>query len=113
MAKVFFNVPVQNKEEISEKVIEMSKNYDYTTGNSLDYKYFANYCKFIAINLSKQTELENPDLKQQINFTDKIEENNATMFFIIDKHKRLQICWMILKNLNLLQKCYKQSDSKR
>ena len=30
-------------------------------------------------------ELENPDLRQQINFTERLEENNATMFFIIEK----------------------------
>ena len=33
----------------------------------------------------KQIELENIDLKQQINFIGRIEENNATMFFIIEK----------------------------
>ena len=42
----------------------------------------------IAIDLSKQTELENPDLKQQINFTGRLEENNATMFFIIEKKRK-------------------------
>ena len=39
--------------------------------------------------MSKQIELENPDLKQKINFIGRLEENNATivltMFFIIDK----------------------------
>ena len=42
MAKVFFDVPIKNKEEIYKKIIEMSKNNDYTTGNLLDYKYFSN-----------------------------------------------------------------------
>ena len=63
----------------------MSKNNDYTTGNLLDYKYFKDHYKLIAIDLSKQIELENPDLKQQINFTGKLEENNATIFSIIEK----------------------------
>ena len=64
----------------------MSKNNDYTTGNLLDYEYFSNHYKLMAINLSKQTELENPDLKQQINCIGKLEEDNgATMFFIIEK----------------------------
>ena len=40
--KSFFDVPVKNKEEIHEKIIEMSKNNDYTTGNLLDYEYFQN-----------------------------------------------------------------------
>ena len=40
----------------------------YTTGSLLDYEYFKHYHKLIAIDLSKQIKLENPDLKQQINF---------------------------------------------
>ena len=44
----------------------MSKNKDYTTGNLLDYNYFSNHYKLIAIDLRKQIELENPDLKQKI-----------------------------------------------
>ena len=63
----------------------MSKNNDYTTGNLLDYEYFKDHYKLIAIDLSKQVELENPYLKQQINFIGRLEENNATMFFIIEK----------------------------
>ena len=63
----------------------MSKNNDYTTGNLLDYEYFKDHYKLIAIDLSKQVELDNPDLKQQIKFIGRLEENNATMFFIIEK----------------------------
>ena len=44
----------------------MSRNDDYTTGNLLDYEYFKDYYQLIAIDLSKQIELENPDLKQHI-----------------------------------------------
>ena len=39
------------------------------TGNLLDYKYFLKHYKLIAIDLSKQIELENPNLKQQINLS--------------------------------------------
>ena len=77
-------MPVKSKEETYEKIIEMSKNNDYTIGNLLDYEYFSKHYKLIAIDLSKQIELENPDLKQ-INFIGKLEENKATMFFIIEK----------------------------
>ena len=63
----------------------MSENNDYTTGNLLDYEYFKDHYKLIVIDLSKQIELENPDLKQQINFIGRLEENNAAMFFIIEK----------------------------
>ena len=76
---------VKNKEETYEKIIEMSENNDYTTNNLLDYEYFSKYCKLIAIDLSKQIGLENPDLKQQISFTGKLEDDEATMFFIIEK----------------------------
>ena len=63
----------------------MSKNKNYTAGNLLDYEYFKDHFKLIAIDLSKQIELENLDLKQQIDFIGRLEENNATMFFIIKK----------------------------
>ena len=61
----------------------MSKNNDYTSGNLLDYEYFSKHCKLIAIDLSKQIKLENPELKQQINLNGKLErDEGATMFFI-------------------------------
>ena len=62
----------------------MSKNNDHTTGNLLDYEYFKDHYKLTAVDSSKQIELENTDLKQQINFIGRLEEN-ATMFFIIEK----------------------------
>ena len=69
----------------------MSKNNDYTPGNLLDYEYFSKHCRLIAIDLSKQIELENSDLKQQINFIGRLERNEGvTMFFIIEKKKRNQ-----------------------
>ena len=78
-------MPVKNKEEAYEKIIEISKNNDYTTGNLLNYEYFSKHYKLIEIDLSEQIELENPDLKQQINFIGKPEDNRATVFFIIEK----------------------------
>ena len=83
--KSFFEIPVRNKEEAYEAVIEMSKTNDYTTGNLLYYECFNDHYKLIAIDLIKQIELENPDLKQQINFIGRLEENNAKIFFIIEK----------------------------
>ena len=63
----------------------MGKNNDYTTGNLLDYEYFLKHCKLIAIDLSKQIELENPDLKQQINFIGRLErDERARICFIIE-----------------------------
>ena len=83
--KSFFDVPVKSKEEAYEKIMSISKNNDYTSGNLLDFEWFSKHYKLIAIDLSKQIELENSDLKQQINFIGKLEEGEATMFFIIKK----------------------------
>ena len=64
----------------------MSNNNDYTTGNLLDFAYFKKHYKLIAIDLSKQTKLKDP---QQINFIGKISKNTgATMFFIIEKSEQ-------------------------
>ena len=57
--KHFFDLPVKNEEEACEKIIEMSSNNDYTTGNLLDFGYFKENYKLIAIDLSKQTKLKN------------------------------------------------------
>ena len=78
--KSFFDLPVKNKEEAYEKIIEMSNNNDYTTGNLLDFAYFKENYKLIAINLTK---LKDPE---QINFVGKLlNRHGATMFFISEK----------------------------
>ena len=43
--KSFFDVPVKNKEEAYEKIMSISKNNDYTTGNLLGCEYFSNITK--------------------------------------------------------------------
>ena len=61
----FFDLPIKTEEEAYEKIIDISRNNEYTTGNLLDYDYFKNYYKLIAIDLSKQKLLqENEDLIQ-------------------------------------------------
>ena len=86
--KTFFEIPVKNKEEAYEQIIEMNKNNYYTTGNLLDYEYFKDHYQLIAIDFSKQIELKIFDLKQQISFIGRIEENNGTLFFIIEKKEK-------------------------
>ena len=87
--KSFFDMPIKNEEETYEQIIEMGRNNDYTTGNLLDYEYFSKHYKLIAIDLSKQIELENPDLKQQINFIGRLARmEGATMFFITEKSEK-------------------------
>ena len=76
----FFDLPVKNEEEAYGKMIEISSNNDYTTGNLLDFAYFKENYKLIAIDLSKQTKLKDP---QQINFIGKPEDqaNRTAIFF--------------------------------
>ena len=65
----FFDLPVKNEEEAYKKIIEMSTNNDYTTGNLLDFAYFKENYKLIATDLSKQAKLKD---QQQINFLKKL-----------------------------------------
>ena len=84
--KSFFDMPMKNGEETYEHIIEMERNNDNTTGNLLDYEYFSKHYKLIAKDLSKQSDLENPDLKQKINFIGRFTRNEgATIFFITEK----------------------------
>ena len=81
---IVVDVAIKNKEESWQKVIEMTKNNNYATGSLYYYKHFSKHYKLIAIDLSKQIELENSDLKRQIHFITKLEKDNrTTMFFII------------------------------
>ena len=82
--KSFFDLSVKNEEEAYEKMIEMNNNNDYATGHLLDFAYFKENYKLIAIDLSKQSKLKDP---QQINLIGKLENqaHGATMLFIIEK----------------------------
>ena len=81
----FFYLPIQTEEEVYKKIMDISINDKYTTGNLLDYDYFKKYYKLIAIDLSKQQLLqENEDLIQQINFIGRLTEA-ANVFIIIEK----------------------------
>ena len=86
--KRFFDLPVRNEEEAYKKIIEMSNNNDYTTDNLLDFAYYKENYRLIAIDLRKQTKINDP---QQINFIGKIEnENNGvTIFFIIERTEKI------------------------
>ena len=80
-------VMVKTEEEAYEKIIDISRNNEYTKSNLLDYDYFKKYYKLIAIDLSKQQVLqEKEDLIQQINLIGRLIE--ATNVFIIIEKKR-------------------------
>ena len=81
----FFDLPIKTEKEAYEKIIDISRNNEFTTGNLLDNNYFEKHYKLIAIDLSKQQVLqENEDLIQQINFIGRLEEA-ANVFIIIEK----------------------------
>ena len=81
----FFHLPIKSEEEAYEKFIDISRNNKYTTGNLLDYDYFKEHYKLIAIDLSKQQVLqENEGSIQQINFIGRLTEA-ANVFTIIEK----------------------------
>ena len=99
MEKVFFDMPIKNEEETCKQIIEMGRNNDYTTSNLLDYEYFSKHYRLIAIDLSKQIELENPDLKKQTNFNGRLTRNKGATIFsslksqnkqLLNFHKMLQ-----------------------
>ena len=97
----FFDLPIKMEEEAYEKIIDISKNDEYTTGNLLDYDYFKKYYKLIAIDLSKQQVLqENKDLIQQINFIDRLDIN----VFIITEKKENTILGFSQNFANVLYK---------
>ena len=53
-------MPVKDEEAAYEKIIDMNNNNDYVTGNLLDVAYFKSNYRLIAIDLSKQTKLKDP-----------------------------------------------------
>ena len=83
----FFELPIKNIEETYENIIQITDHSGYyTRGHLLDYEYLKEHYNLIAIDLSKQIELENKDIKQQINFIGNLDrDDGAVMFFIIEK----------------------------
>ena len=84
-----FNQPVWHKLKTFDNIqkIATGQRDDYTTSGLLDYPYFKNYYKMIAIDLSKQQALDNdPKTMQQINFTGNLAKQ-ITIFLIIEEAK--------------------------
>ena len=87
----FFNQPINSMNKTYENIrkIPTGKGDDYTTGCLLDYPYFKENYKMIAIDLSRQNELDaDPRAIQQIDFTAIVDRaENTTIFFIIEEAK--------------------------
>ena len=54
--KSFYEQPINTKQKLYEKLVEIPRTNYYTTGNLLDYSYHQNYYKLIIIriDLSRQ-----------------------------------------------------------
>ena len=91
MVKTFFDQAINSNLKTYEhnKRIDTSRGDDYTTGCLLDYSYFKDHYKMIAIDLSKQQILDgDPRAIKQINFTANLDRaGNTTKFFINEESK--------------------------
>ena len=80
--KSVFDLPIKNEEKAYEKIIDMSINNNYMTGNLLDFAYYKENYKLIAIDLNKQIKIKDP---QQITFIGKTEDQNNGVTMFIEK----------------------------
>ena len=89
--KNFFDQPINSDIRTYENIrkITTGQGYDNTNGCLLDYSYFKDHYKRIAIDLNKQQALDaDPGTIQQINVAPNLDRTeNITMFFIIGEAK--------------------------
>ena len=87
----FFDQPIKNNKVTYDNIrkIATGQGDDYTTGCLLDFLYFANTYKMIAVDLSKQQALDaDPRAIQQINFTANLyRAGNTRNYFILEEAK--------------------------
>ena len=87
----FFDQPIRNDKVTHENIrkIATGRRDDYTTGCLLDYPYFKDNYKMIAVDLSKQEALDTvPRAIQQINITVNLDRAaNTRIYFILEKVK--------------------------
>ena len=83
-----FDQRIKNKITINRK-IATGQGDDYKTGCLLDYPYFTDTYKIIAVDLSKQQALDaDPTAIQQINFTANLDRaGNTRIYFILEEAK--------------------------
>ena len=86
----FFDQPIKNKVTYDNiRKIATGQGDYYTTGCLLDYPYFKDTYKMIAVDLSKQQALDaDPRAIQQINFTGNLDRaGNTRVYFILEEAK--------------------------
>ena len=86
-----FDQPIKNNKVTYENIrkIATGQGDDYTTGSLLDYPYFLDTYKMIAVHLSKQQALgADPRGIQQIDFTANLDRaGNTRIYFILEEAK--------------------------
>ena len=85
----FYDNPIESDiEKYRElKKVTIGKGEDYTTGSLLDYDYFKKNYRLVAVDLSKQKELDaDPRAIQQIDFKYML-ETNSTIYWVVEKSK--------------------------
>ena len=87
----FYDNPIESDiEKYRElKKVMIGKEEDYTTGSLLDYNYFNKHYKLVAVDLSKQKELDaDPRAIQQIGFKYML-GTNSTIYWVLEKSKEI------------------------
>ena len=88
----FYDNPIEYREL---RKVMIGKGEDYTTGSLLDFNYFDKHYKLVAIDLSKQKELDaDPRAIQQIEFKYMLRTNST-------------ICWVLEKSKETILEFYK------
>ena len=85
----FYDDPIESDiEKYREfKKVMIGKGEDYTTGSLLDYYCFNEHYKLVAVDLSKQKELDaDPKAIQQIEFKYML-ETDSTIYWVLEKSK--------------------------
>ena len=86
-----FDQSIKNNKVTYDNIrkIAIGQGDDNTTGCLLDYPYFANTYKMIAVDLSRQQALDaDPRAIQQINFTANLDRaGNTRVYFILEEAK--------------------------
>ena len=86
-----FDQPIKNNKITYENIrkIAIGQGDDYTSDCLLDYSYFVDTYKMMAVDLSKQQALDSdPRAIRQINFTANLERaGNITVYFILEEAK--------------------------
>ena len=91
----FFDQPIKDNKLTYENIrkVAIGKGDNYTTGCLLDYPYFRDNYKMIAVDLSRQQALDpDPRKIQQINFTANLGRADRTrIYFILEESKETKL----------------------